>query len=81
MSSFISEKLSTFYIKKLIYTEITVLDGYGRCRWSMNANDPLLFLKFGLDRLNILHIEKKAVALKYSIYLEQKGKYSLLYAS
>ena len=44
-------------------------DSYAHCRWSTNACEPLLFIKHGTRKLNILDAEKKALTLKFSIML------------
>lgn len=46
-----------------------LLDSYGRCRWSTNVGEPLVFVKYGETHLNILDIEKKALTLKSSVQL------------
>ena len=47
---------------------------FGRCRWSSNPDEPLLFVKYDANRLNILDIEKKALILKDPIQNESVGK-------
>ena len=39
------------------------LDKYTRCRWSSNADDPSLFVKYDRNKLNILDAEKQAQIL------------------
>lgn len=50
-----------------------VLDPYGRCKWSTNASEPLLFVKYDCNKLNILDIEKRTPIFKNTIQTE-KGK-------
>ena len=50
------------------------LDYSGRCRWSTNSDEPLLFVKYDGNQLNILDVEKKVLTLKNSIQTESKGK-------
>ena len=52
------------------------LDGWGRCRWSSNPDEPLLFVKYDHRRLNILDTEKKAFVLKGPVEIESIGKRS-----
>ena len=39
-------------------------DIMGRCRWSTNAGEPFLFVKYNINTLNIIDIEKKILTLK-----------------
>ena len=49
----------------------------GRCRWSINADEPLLFVKYDWRLLNILDAEKKALILKSPVEIEPEDrKYS-----
>lgn len=43
------------------------LDDLGRCRWSTNVGEDILFVKYDRVNLNMLDVEKKALTLKYSI--------------
>lgn len=53
------------------------IDGTGRCRWSTNTGEPLVFIKYDRSQLNILDIEKKALALKSPVQLESsQGHYN-----
>lgn len=49
------------------------LDTVSRCKWSTIAGEPLLYLKYGWNELNILDIEKKKPTLKESVKIEKKG--------
>jgi len=57
------------------------LDGYGRCRWSTNTGEPLLFVKYDrriLNVLNVLDDEKKALILSNPAEFE-KWQYDSTY--
>lgn len=47
-----------------------MLDLDGRCRWSTNAEEPYLFIKYAKRMLNILDVEKKSFTLKNLFQLE-----------
>lgn len=49
----------------------SLLDWLDRCRWSTNSGEPLIFVKYDRDRLNILDVEKKALTLKNPVQLEK----------
>lgn len=49
------------------YSCTRLLDDTGRCRWSTNTDEPLLFVKSGSNKLDILDAEKKVLTLKKSI--------------
>ena len=53
-----------------------VLDPVGRCRWSTNPDEPLLYVKYDERLLNILDTGKKALILKSPVEIEPDGKYS-----
>ena len=42
----------------------------GRCRWSPNSDEPLLFIRYDWRQLNILDAEKNAFTLKSPIQME-----------
>lgn len=46
-------RISLFYV-------INSLDVEGRCRWSINSEEPLLFIKYDRNQLNVLDVEKRA---------------------
>ena len=52
------------------------LDDRGRCRWSTDAGEPILFVKHDWNKLNILDVEKKALVLKNSVVTEHEGNYN-----
>ena len=54
-----------------------LLDDSGRCRWSTNSGEPILFTKYENNRLNILDIEKKVSLLKEPIQFEKEGNCGL----
>lgn len=54
-----------------------LLDDSGRCRWSTNSGEPILFTKYENNRLNILDIEKKVSLLKEPIQFEKEGNCNL----
>ena len=47
------------------------LDDSGRCRWSTLTDEPILFVKYGSDKLNILDTEEKLLILKNSVQLDE----------
>lgn len=49
------------------------LDGYAHCRWSTESSEPLLYVKYEGNKLNILDIEKKARTLPDSILINKPG--------
>lgn len=59
-----------------IYTFPYNLDWLGRCRWSTNSDEPLLFVKYHDNLLDILDVEKKVLTLKSSIQLDLGSKCS-----
>lgn len=52
-----------------IYFYTYYSDGYGRCKWTTNTEEPSLFLKYSDSKLNIFDIEKKTLLLKDPIPL------------
>lgn len=48
-------------------------DNVGRCRWSTNPSESLLFVKSNHNRLNILDAEKKVMMLQKPVPLEKNG--------
>ena len=59
-----------------LFLTCNIEDTEGRCRWTTNPEEPLLFVKYGLNKLNIIDTEKKALTLKSTFQLDQKGHYS-----
>ena len=55
------------------------LDFTGRLRWSTNAGEPLLFMKYSGNKLNLLDVEKKALTLNEAISLDDRCKETLFY--
>ncbi len=51
-------------------------DSSGCCRWSTNADEPLLFVKYDIIMLNILDVEKKTLTLTNEIQLDTSTKIS-----
>ncbi len=49
------------------------LDYYGRCRWGADAGEPFLFVKYDINKLNILDGEKKALILSNPIQLDARN--------
>lgn len=45
------------------------MDSHGRCRWSTSAGEPLIFVKYAKNRLNILDVEKKTLILTAPVAL------------
>ena len=44
----------------------------GRCRWSTNFDEPLVYIKYDQGRLNILDVETKTLILKNPVQLEEE---------
>lgn len=55
------------YIFLLWELTLLFLDLYASCRWTINREEPLLFLKFKNNFLNILDTEKKTFVWKTPI--------------
>ena len=51
------------------------LDCVGRCRWSTNTGESLLYVKYAQNKLNTLDVEKKTLTLKDSIMLSYAGNF------
>mgnify|MGYP000962709903 CR=1 FL=1 len=49
------------------------LDTNGCCRWTTNADEPLLFVKYDGKLLNILDVERNTFILKSVVHLEDGG--------
>ena len=49
-----------------------VLDTYNRCRWIPNSEEPLIYVKYDNNRLNILDAQKGTLTLKKSVLLEKE---------
>lgn len=47
-----------------------LLDGRGRCRWSTNPGEQVLFVKHSRNQLYILDVEKQVLTLKEPIDLD-----------
>ena len=52
----------------------TSIDEHGRCRWSTNKGEPLLFVKYDPKKLNMLDVETGALHLKDPVLLEKTKK-------
>ena len=63
-------------ISNFSYSYIQDCNDFGKCRWSTNPDEPLLFVRHYHDALNILDIEKKTLTLKESIPLTQYCNFS-----
>ena len=50
-----------------------LLDRWGHCRWSPTTGESLLFIKYHVNKLDILDIEKTASIWKAPIQLEEKA--------
>lgn len=48
--------------------------GCNRCLWIPIAEQPILFVKFGGGKLNLLNTEKNTLVLKSGVQLEKDGK-------
>lgn len=53
-------------------------DIVGRCRWSTNAGEPFLFVKYNSDKFDIIDVEKKILTMKNPSHREKFGNLSLL---
>ena len=60
--------ISSFFLYRTYY-----LDYCARCRWSTNTGEPLLFVKYDLNKLNILDAEKETLVYKDSILTEKNS--------
>ena len=60
------------------HRSINFLDYVGRCRWSTNADESLIFAKFDENKLNILDAEKKVLTLKRSVQLDNQRNFSYI---
>ena len=64
----IFQRLSSSAVSRIIRSLILIinysLDETGRCRWSSNPDEPLLYVKYDRAFLNILDTEKKVLILK-----------------
>ena len=67
LSCWVSEKGHSDITEPSDYYYIDVVS---RCRWSSNSGEPTVFIKYDLNKLNILDIEKKALILKSPVCLE-----------
>ena len=54
-----------------------ILDWYGQCRWSTSQGEPLLYIKYCYNLLNILDVQKNALILKDPIQLETSNNGNL----
>ena len=48
------------------------IDLRNRCRWSPYSGDPTLFVKYDLNKLNILDVQKNALTFRNQIDLDSK---------
>lgn len=60
-------------------TFLSDLDDFSRCRWSTNAGEPLLFIKYSGKQLNIFDAEKRVLLMKTPIELEKQCNYGNLF--
>ena len=74
MNSYINYIIGRIKISLILI--ITPLDSFGRCRWSTNTDEPLLFIKYRVYLLYILDAEKKALTSKRPIELDPDRDYS-----
>lgn len=51
---------------------ISSADEFGRCRWNTNAEEPMIFIKYQANRLNILDVEKQVLTLKNDVLLDDR---------
>ena len=51
-----------------------LIDECGRCRWSTDLSEGILYVKYHRSQLNLLDVEKKKLIFKTSIRTEEKGK-------
>ena len=65
---FLGNLYSKNYFNNLLLSY--TVDSLGRCRWSTNPAEPLLFVKYDYRQLNILDVEKKALTLKEPVQIE-----------
>ena len=65
-------------ISKLPFYSDFSLDDWSRCKWSSNHDEPLLFVRFDDNNLNIVDFEKDVLSLKNPIKTD-KSKYTMLF--
>lgn len=53
---------------------LPLLAGYHHCRWTTNAEEPILFLKYDRNKLNILDVEKKRLTLLEPVKVEERRR-------
>ena len=51
----------------------TNLDGLNRCRWDTDSSEKLLYVKYDINYLNILDVNKSYFILKNPVQLEKQG--------
>lgn len=54
---------------------VRFVDAWGRCKWSPNIGEPVLFIKYEMIQLNLLDCEKKSFILKEPVQLDDKRKH------
>ena len=78
-SSFYHPTLNSFSHSNFSYSYTNSytnsLDCVGRCRWSTNTGESLLYVKYAQNKLNTLDVEKKTLTLKDSIMLSYAGNF------
>lgn len=68
------------YISRACSYIYIVDDNWALSRWSTNAGEPFLFVKYDMNQLNILDVEKKILTMRQSIQLEKIGNCNLFHA-
>ena len=77
--------LINFLISNFSYSSGTYSsDYYGRCRWSINTGESLIFVKYDMNKLNIIDTEKKVLTLKQPLQVDtsnfRKALFSFLFS-
>lgn len=47
--------------------------GENRLRWNTNADESLLFIRYGMNKLNVLDVEKQKLLQKNPVQLDQSN--------
>jgi hypothetical protein len=81
-SEFKTDSEGTYYFR--LKLSIYITDNLARCRWSNNAGEALVYLKYKWNNLNMFDPNKKALVLRKQVQLEKNsacGMISLLHSS
>ena len=68
----------TIFIK-FSESKFCFVDDGGRCRWSSNGSEPILYVKYDRNKLNMMDAEKKTLILANPLQLDLDGNYHEFY--